>query len=333
MEKEKKIKLVKIIAIIIGIIYAGIIIKHYYFIGGKEFYITFEFDTYSKIEIEDKDLVRYVKSSIGGTFNHYYFRALKPGETNIYFGNNKEVVYKVVIDENLEVETTDLSKYASNYYKTHKTTSPYDLTKEILEKDRLFYITPEVDIDNIKEVRITDESLVEYLGIDEKNNRFIFKASVQKGKSTIYLDYKEPTASYVVREQYQIEIMDDNIIDKVPVIDYRDVEYPSDRLAVYIEDSGIMIILADNAKNVTFNPIPEDESIVKVVSNEYTHLAEDRMRYQFYLEAVKEGETKINVAVYNNNTKEIETEVIRVVVDKDLKIKYNKENHISNELY
>lgn len=117
MEKEKKIKLVKIVAIIIGIVYCAIIIKYFFFIGGKEFHITFEVgDVISNsMEIGDKSMVRYIKHSGGGTFESYTFRALKPGTTTITFDQNrnsdiiKKVVYTITIDENLK--TTESFEY------------------------------------------------------------------------------------------------------------------------------------------------------------------------------------------------------------------------------
>ena len=111
MEKEKKIKLVKIIAIIIGIIYAGIIIKYYYFIGGKEFDISFFLSYYKNVEVEDKTIIRYVKCNAGGSFTTYDFRALKPGTTNIYFrnGDKDKLVYEVIVDEDLNAQTTEIS--------------------------------------------------------------------------------------------------------------------------------------------------------------------------------------------------------------------------------
>lgn len=333
MEKEKKIKLVKIVAIIIGIIYVGIIMKHYFFIGGKEFNISFFLDYYNNVNVEDKSIVRYVKCDAGGSFTTYEFRALKPGTTNVYFSsksNKSEIItYEVVVDKNLNAQTTKIS----NDYDEKSSVSPYDLTKETLKEDRLFYITPEINIENIKEVRVTDEELVEYLGKDETNKRFVFKASQKKGKSTIYLDYKEPTESYVVREQYQIEILDGNVIDKVPVIDYRDVEYPKDYKAVYREDWGIMIILEENRDNVEFKTRVDDEEIITVTNQDIDYLAENRMRTQIYVKCLKEGEAKLFVDVYNKVTGETETEQVNFFVESDLSAKYYKENYISYELH
>lgn len=329
MEKEKKIKLVKIVAIIIGIVYCAIIIKYFFFIGGKAFYISFDFDEDwpDSLKVADKSIVRYMGNSGGGSFDVYNFRALKPGTTTITFkiNNEEDVVYEIEVDENLNAYTTRISSTSD--------TSPYDLTKNTLKENRLFYITPNTDLINIKGVRITDDSLVEYLGIDERKDRLIFKASTQKGKTTIYLDYEEPTQSYVVREQYQIEIMDDNIVDIVPVQDYRDVEYPKDHKSVYREDYGIMIILATNKNNVEFKTRVDDENIITVDNQEIDYLATDRMRTQIYVKCLKEGEAKLFVDVYNKETGKTETEQVNFFVDSDLSAEYYKENYISYELH
>ena len=108
MTKEKKIKLVKIVAIIIGIIYVGIIMKYFFFIGGKDFSIAFgiEKNWPNSVKVEDTSIVRYMRNSGGGSFDVYEFRALKPGTTTITFiyNNNREEVYEVVVDNDLKAE-------------------------------------------------------------------------------------------------------------------------------------------------------------------------------------------------------------------------------------